>query len=88
MRDDLLEAVFAPNDRATAAELLELVEPSYLEHDRIFAALLKCSRGELDLLAQAIDLCNTDWRDLLVAAGFADDIHAHEAWDPKRDGYR
>jgi hypothetical protein len=34
----------------------------------------------LDALIQAIELAQTDWRDLLVAAGFAVDVHAHELW--------
>lgn len=34
-------------------------------------------------VSAAIALANLDWRDLLVAAGFADDIHAHARWRPR-----
>ncbi len=29
------------------------------------------------------ELVRLDWRDLLMAAGFGDDIHAHEKWKEK-----
>jgi hypothetical protein len=50
--------------------------------ERIRFALLKLSHGDLNALRQAIDLAKLDWRDALVAAGFADDIKAHESWWP------
>jgi hypothetical protein len=37
----------------------------------------------LPALQRAIELAKADWRDLLVAAGFAEDIHAHEHWSPR-----
>ena len=33
-------------------------------------------------LQKAIELAKTDWRDLLMSAGFGEDIHAHERWFP------
>ncbi len=45
---------------------------------------LRLSHGDLRTLDEAITLGRTDWRDLLVAAMFADDIHAHEQWVPQR----
>jgi hypothetical protein len=86
-----LEALFAPPDAAGAERLLasECAEnlpmvgdatPSGLE--RLRAAALRFSDGSLIRLRQAIDLAKLDWRDLLVAAGFADDIHAHRRWQP------
>ena len=54
--------------------------PELLE--RIRFAVLKLSHGDLDALQQAIDLAKRDWRDALVAAGFAEDIKAHESWWP------
>ena len=53
--------------------------------DRIRAAALRLSGGDLGLLLEAIVLAQTDFRDLLVAAGFANDVHAHESWWPDRD---
>jgi len=34
----------------------------------------------MDKLREAVKLANTDWRDLLVAAGFADSVDAHKHW--------
>jgi hypothetical protein len=41
---------------------------------------LKLSEGNLDKLNRAVALAKTDWRDLLMAAGFGEDIKAHLAW--------
>ena len=50
--------------------------------ERIRFAVLKLSGGSLDSLVEATCLAQTDWRDALVAAGFADDVDAHLAWSP------
>jgi hypothetical protein len=50
--------------------------------ERFRFAVLKVSDGKLDKLRDALQLAKTDWRDLLVAAGFASDIHAHQSWLP------
>jgi hypothetical protein len=52
--------------------------------DRFRFAALKLSRGNLDGLRDAVRLAKTDWRDLLVAAGFAESIDAHTSWLPDR----
>lgn len=53
--------------------------------DRIVFAMIRLSSGRLDRLENtAIRLFREDWRDLLVAADFAEDIHAHETWQPRR----
>ena len=53
--------------------------------DRIVFAMIRLSGGRLDRLENtAIRLLQQDWRDLLVAAEFAEDIHAHETWQPRR----
>ncbi|MAE67902.1 MAG: hypothetical protein CMJ18_26920 [Phycisphaeraceae bacterium] len=86
-----LRALFADEDRAEAERLLvedcgdnlpfcEGSNASSLE--RIRFAVLKLSDGELPKLIEAIVLAQTDWRDLLVVAGFANDIHAHDSWHP------
>lgn len=86
-----LELLFAPNDRPTAENLLvnecgnnlpflEKLNPFELERFR-FAAL-KESEGQLDLLQQAVDLAKRDWRDLLMSAGFGEDVKEHERWWP------
>ena len=48
--------------------------------ERIRFAALKLSDGDLTNFERAIELANTDWRDLLVSAGFANDINAHDVW--------
>lgn len=50
--------------------------------ERIRFAALRVSGGDLPRLRDAIALAQIDWRDLLVAAGFADDHRAHERWEP------
>ena len=52
--------------------------PSDLE--RIHFAIIKLSNGELDRLESAIELAKTDWRDLLVAVGFENDLNGHNVW--------
>ena len=47
---------------------------------RVQAAALKCSGGTLKGLVDAVALAQTDWRDLLVVAGFAHDTRAHLVW--------
>ncbi|HSG56269.1 MAG TPA: hypothetical protein VLA45_12520 [Paracoccaceae bacterium] len=48
--------------------------------ERIRLAALKCSGGDYDLLENAVLLAQTDWRDLLMAAGFGDNVDAHREW--------
>ena len=52
--------------------------------DRFRFAALKLSGGDLDKLRDAVRLAKTDWRDLLAAAGFANDVTAHRSWLPAR----
>lgn len=87
-----LMAVFRAHDAPEAERLLveecaetlpllgEPATPAGLERVR-FAALKLCG-GELQRLREAVVLAQADWRDLLMAAGFADDVHAHENWLP------
>ena len=53
-----------------------------LAMDRFRFAALKLSAGDWAKLLKAIELAKQDWRDLLVAAGFANDPEAHTAWLP------
>ena len=46
-------------------------------------AALKLSNGNLQNLRSAIELAKSDWRDLLVAAGFANSVDAHKSWNPR-----
>jgi hypothetical protein len=90
-----VEALFHGKNVETATALLvehcgnnlpflEKCSPKQLERYR-FAAL-KLSAGRLDKLREAVRLAKEDWRDLLVAAGFAHDARAHEKWMPHGHG--
>jgi hypothetical protein len=57
---------------------LDKLGPEALERFR-FAAL-KLSEGNFEKLRRAVDVAKIDWRDLLVAAGFANDLEAHKKW--------
>ena len=48
--------------------------------ERVQCAVLKLSEGRMDRLYDAVALAQTDWRDLLVVAGFAEDTQAHKHW--------
>ena len=50
--------------------------------ERFRFAALKLSGGQIDKLKEAIALAKADWRDLLVAAGFASSVDAHRQWFP------
>ena len=55
------------------------------EMERIRFAALKLSGGNLNRLQKAVQFAKKDWRDLLIAAGFADDINIHRSWVPERE---
>lgn len=86
-------ALFAPADVDEAEELLlrECAEnlplvsdPTPTGLERLRFAAIRLSDGALPRLRDAIALAKTDWRDLLVGADFADDVHAHRSWQPRR----
>jgi len=52
--------------------------------ERFRFAALKLSNGKIPELKTAIELAKLDWRDLLVAADFADDVEAHRHWLPTK----
>jgi hypothetical protein len=52
--------------------------------ERIRFAALKLSGGDIDRLKRAIHVAKHDWRDLLMAAGFAHEVTAHERWFPDK----
>lgn len=55
-------------------------DPQGLE--RIRFAVLKLSHGDLGELVHAVRRAQMDWRDVLVAAGFAHSVRKHEEWFP------
>lgn len=50
--------------------------------ERIWLSVLKVSKGSMDELRRAVRLANTDYRDLLMSAGFGHDPEAHKSWRP------
>lgn len=86
-----LSVMFRDRDRAEAVRLLEVecgrnlpfCEGSTPEDlERLRFAALKLSGGNLKDLRLAIQLAKTDWRDLLLAAGFGYSTTAHLDWTP------
>src|SRR3990172_703760 len=86
-----LNRLFKERDRAEAARLLSedcdadsmyLSTASESEVERCHFAALKLSHGNVESLVDAIMLAHTDFRDLLMAAGFGEDVHAHLNWLP------
>jgi hypothetical protein len=84
--------LFLPESRAEASRLLITECGSNLpffekfdqfEMERARFSALKLSRGNIEALKDAIELAKADWRDLLVAAGFGDDVDAHRSWLPE-----
>lgn len=89
---DNIKAIFPLEDRDQAALLLSeqcgnnlpgLGELDAIGLERYRFAALKICHGQLSKLERAVRLAQTDWRDLLVAAEFANDPKAHEIWQPK-----
>jgi ABC-type siderophore export system fused ATPase/permease subunit len=88
-----LEILFSQADWAEAERLLveECSENLPLMSDdntrlieRIRFAVLKLSEGQMDLLRMSIDDAKLDWRDVLLFAGFAEDVDAHHHWVPQQ----
>lgn len=52
--------------------------------ERVRYAVLKISSGNVEKFERALALAKQDWRDVLVAAGFANDVTAHARWWPGR----
>ncbi len=84
--------LFKAEEREEAALLLDeqcgnnlpfLGKLNYHELERYQFAALKISKGDLLELHEAVKAAQFDWRDLLMAAGFGYDVHAHESWMPQ-----
>lgn len=50
--------------------------------ERIRFAVLKLSEGDFSKFKRALEIAKQDWRDVLVAAGFANDVSLHQRWWP------
>jgi hypothetical protein len=85
----LVHALFEAADRNAAVRLLEtecgrglpaLEALDAVGLERYRFAALRLGGGSMESLRRAVDLAKTDWRDLLMAADFGLDVHAHEKW--------
>jgi hypothetical protein len=85
-----LRTLFDATEREEAERLLSALDdaakqaprtPESLE--RLRFAALRVSAGTLVGLREALALARTDWRDLLMSAGFGYDVDAHAAWQPR-----
>lgn len=72
-----IETLFPPEDRERARCLL-----LELDNDRCRIAALKLSDSSIPRPEEAVKLGRLDFRDLLVAARFANDVNAHLYWKP------
>ena len=70
------------NECAENLPFMKAATPESLE--RIRFAVLRVSGGDIDQLKATISVSKADWRDVLVAAGFAQDPSAHQRWLPRR----
>jgi gluconokinase len=85
----LVEKLFLPEDQAEARRLLIeecgnnlpfCKDDDEIKMESIRFGTLRLSVGYLDELQRAINVAKSDWRDLLVAARFAESLTAHEEW--------
>ncbi|WP_448550525.1 hypothetical protein [Thalassotalea fusca] len=63
-----------------AAEILGCSGWTPKQMERIHFAALKLAINSESGLDNVLELATRDWRDLLVVAGFAEDLDAHEEW--------
>ena len=83
----VITALFTPDEREIISEMLieecnvERLHSSTAEGlERIQLAILKLSNGEVDKFLAAAELAQLDWRDVLMAAGFGNDLESHSSW--------
>jgi gluconokinase len=85
----LVERLFLPEDQAEAKRLLIeecgnnlpfCKDEDEIKMERLRFSGLRLSVGNLDELQRAVKVAKSDWRDLLVAARFAESVTAHDGW--------
>ena len=89
---EIIRKMFPAGTQDTVAELMAaecgnnlpgLSKLNGLELERFRFAALKLSGGDVDKLLGAISLAQSDWRDLLAGAGFAESLTEHSKWAGK-----
>ena len=93
LRSNVLAAItnlFMPDEHKTITKILieecnadKIHVSSETDAERIQLAVLKLSEGDTDKFLAAAELAQLDWRDVLVAAGFGNDLEAHLKWIDK-----
>ena len=78
MRTKSISQKMFPERQEEVEQFLLSELPEYGE--RIWCSVLKLSNGNFDTLLQQIQEAQFDFRDVLRAAGFADDLRAHIRW--------
>lgn len=75
VRRDFADPGSADNVLRQLAELPRRAsyDPDVLASERVQAAIVLLARGDVLRLRQALDLAMSDWRDVLTAAGLADE---------------
>ena len=85
----LVNQLFLDEDRQLVVGLLvnqcgnnlPLLEKSNsIDLERYRFAVLKLCAGNFGKLEQQVQLAKSDWREMLVVAGFANDIEEHQKW--------
>ena len=86
-----VKALFPAEEREAVIDILfrecgdnlPLVDPSFAQlAERIRFAVIKLSAGEIAGLNKWVNIAKADWRDVLVAADFANGMEDHLAWWP------
>jgi hypothetical protein len=89
----LVRRIFPPDQHSAVTAMLAdgcgsglpLVDsPTPESLERIRFAVLKLSLGSLSELERAIAVAHSDWRDVLVAAGFGGSLRAHVDWSDQQ----
>lgn len=87
--EKIIECLVKPDARAKVRERLESECSTEAlgctgwapeEMERIWFAVLKLGAKTDSAFDSAVLLAKTDWRDLLMAAGFGEDLEAHNKW--------
>ena len=92
---ELVKKFYPLEQQKTVIQLLEnecadnlpfLEKESSAGLERFCFAVLKIGKSNFKKFQQALELANQDWRDLLVAAKFANSKKAHLEWARKKYG--
>jgi gluconokinase len=86
---ELVQFLFKPEEQEIAGKMLAeecgqnlpfMKDTDEFQLERIRWAALRIGFGDMDETRKAIDLAKRDWRDVLMWAGFGNDLTAHEEW--------